>query len=152
VHRKSRLLSWIVAFKVVKAAVLTTIGVVVLVYARRDPVSLLWRLAMTLHLPSTSRMLDHALRIATGLTVRREMALGVTALGYAGLLTVEAAGLAMRRGWARWFTIIITASLLPVELYEIGRDPGRPLRWLTFIVNVAIVIYLYKRKDAFESS
>jgi uncharacterized membrane protein (DUF2068 family) len=149
-HRKSTLLSWIVAFKVVKCALLTALGVVIFRYSRRDPVSVLWHVAMAIHLPVTSRLFDRALRIATGLTVRRQIALGLTAFGYAALLGTEAVGLTLRRAWARWFTITITASLLPFEMYEIWRDPFGPIRWLTFVVNIAIVIYLYRRKEVFE--
>lgn len=149
-HQKSTMLSWIVAFKVVKAGLLTALGIVIFRYAGRDPVNLLWRLAMAIHLPSTSHLFERGLILATGLTMRRRMALGLTAFGYASLLGVEAIGLAMRRAWARWLTIGITGSFLPLELYEIGRDPAGPIRWLTFLVNVGIVIYLYRRKEAFE--
>jgi uncharacterized membrane protein (DUF2068 family) len=149
-HAPSRLLPWIIALKVLKAMTLTSLGVVLLVYARRDPVGLLINAAMAIHLPVTSHIFNRALAIATGLTIGRQIALAMTAFGYAGLLSAEAVGLTLRRAWARWFTIGVTASLLPIELYEIARRPGEPVRFITFVVNVAIVIYLYRRKDAFE--
>jgi hypothetical protein len=94
-HQKSTLLSWIVAFKVLKSALLAALGVLIFRYSRRDPVSVLWQVAMAIHLPVTSRMFDRALRIATGLTVRRQIALGLTAFGYAALLGTEAVGLSL---------------------------------------------------------
>jgi uncharacterized membrane protein (DUF2068 family) len=149
-HQKSFLLSWIVALKFVKSALLAALGIVLLAYVREDPVNLLMQIAMNLHLPVTSRLFDRAYVFATGLTMRREVALAVTALVYSVVFGVEGTGLSMRRSWARWLTIGITASLLPFEIYEIAQRPGSPLRIATFVVNVAIVVYLYKRKEAFE--
>ena len=151
-HRASWLLSWIVAFKVVKVALLATLGVLLLSYAHQDPVGVLITVAMAVHLPATSRLFIRALSLAMGLTVRREMALALTAFGYAALLGTEAVGLALRRAWARWFTIGVTGSLLPIEVYEIARRPEGPVRILTFLVNIAIVVYLYRRKEIFEAA
>jgi uncharacterized membrane protein (DUF2068 family) len=55
----------------------------------------------------------------------------------------------LRKPWARWFTIIASSSLIPLELYEIARAI-RPLRVLVLLANLAIVVYLLRRKDAFD--
>lgn len=149
-HQKSALLSWIVGLKVVKSLSLAALGIFLLGYLHRDPVELVVELANAVNLPSTSRVFTHAVALAMGLTVRKQIALASTAFGYSLLLAIEAVGLTRRLAWARWFTIGITASLLPFEIYEILHRPGEPLRIATFIINVGIVIYLYKRKDAFE--
>jgi uncharacterized membrane protein (DUF2068 family) len=149
-HERSALVSWIVAFKVIKAVVLAALGLFLLGYLHRDPVQVVIGLANTVNLSSTSTFFYHAIAFAMHLTTRKQIGLALTAFGYSALLSVEAVGLARRRGWARWFTIGITASLLPIELYEIARQPGEPIRLVTFVVNAAIVIYLYKRKEAFE--
>ncbi len=149
-HQKSTLLSWIVFLKVVKSLSLAALAIVLLGFLHRDPVELVVNLANAVNLPSTSTVFTHAVSLAMGLTVRKEIALAATAFGYSVLLAIEAVGLARRLAWARWFTIGITASLLPFEVYEIVHRPGEPLRMGTFVLNVAIVIYLYKRKDVFE--
>jgi uncharacterized membrane protein (DUF2068 family) len=149
-HQKSWVLSWIVAFKVVKVVALLTAGALLLRYAHRDPVSVLVDLATAVHVPLTSRLFAQALEVAMSLTPGRQIAVASTAFGYAGLLATEAVGLTLRRGWARWFTIAITASFLPIEILEIARRPGSLLRILTFVVNIAIVIFLYRRKEDFE--
>jgi len=149
-HQKSILLSWIVFFKVLKSLTLAALGAFLLGYLHHDPVTLVVRAANALDLPSTSRLFTHAMSLAMGLTVAKQIALALTSFGYSALLGTEAVGLARRRAWARWFTIGVTASLLPFELYEIALRPGEPVRILTFIVNVAILIYIYYRKEAFE--
>jgi uncharacterized membrane protein (DUF2068 family) len=125
--RGSAVLPWIVAFKAFKTATLTTVGVVLLATRQADPVDLVMRLAMTVHLPLTSALFDRALRFAMGLTPSRHVALAVTAFGYAALMGTEGVGLYLRRPWARWFTIAATSSLIPIEVYEIIRAPHAAL-------------------------
>jgi uncharacterized membrane protein (DUF2068 family) len=139
----------IIGFKAFKATTLTVVGVALLVTRHRDPVDLVLRLALAVHLPLTSALLDKALTFALGLSVGRQIALGVTALGYAVLMGSEGIALYLRRPWARWFTIGATSSLIPIELYEIVREP-RPLRILILLVNLAVVVYLYRREELFE--
>jgi uncharacterized membrane protein (DUF2068 family) len=149
-HQRSWLLSWIVFLKFVKSASLVAIGTFLLESLHRDPVEVVVALANRIDLPATSSIFTHAVTLAMGLTVGKEVALACTSFTYAALLGVEGVGLAMRRHWARWFTIGVTGSLLPFELYEIAMRPTSPLRYLTFVVNVGIVVYLYKKKEAFE--
>jgi uncharacterized membrane protein (DUF2068 family) len=149
-HEKSTFLSWVVAFKIFKSVLLSALGVFLLGYLHRDPVQTVVKLASTVNLSSTSTMFYRAMSFAMHLTTGRQIALAITSFCYAVLLGTEAVGLWLRRSWARWFTIGVTASLLPFELYEIVRRPGEPIRIGTFIINVAVLIYLFKRKEAFE--
>ena len=142
-------LPWIIAFKAFKAAALTLVGVVLLVTRRGNPVDLVVRFAFAVHLPITSALFDRALAFALHLTVGKQSALGITALGYAVLMGAEGIALHRRKPWARWFTIVATSSLVPLELYEIVRQP-RPLRIVILLVNLAVVVYLYQRKELFK--
>ena len=63
--------------------------------------------------------------------------MAITALGYAALMGIEGVALYQRKPWARWFTIIATSSLIPIEV---------------LLANIAIVIYLMRRKDLFETN
>ncbi|PYQ82765.1 MAG: hypothetical protein DMG01_00320, partial [Acidobacteria bacterium] len=56
-----------------------------------------------------------ALRLGARLTITRQTALAITALGYAALMGIEGVALYQRKPWARWFTIIATSSLIPIE-------------------------------------
>jgi uncharacterized membrane protein (DUF2068 family) len=144
--RRSGLLPWIIAFKAVKAVTLTALGIALLTTRHSDPVDLLVRLALAVHLPLTSRLLDRVLASLANLTITRQTALGLTAFGYAALMGSEGIALYLRKPWARWFTIIATSSLIPVEVYEIVRRPHLP-RILVLVANVAIVVYLWRRDD-----
>src|SRR5580765_7913309 len=122
--RASRgLLPWIVAFKAFKTLALTALGVILLAARHADAVYVLTRVALAVHLPLTSSVFERALRFAVDLTVRKEEALAITAFGYAALMGTEGVGLYFRKRWARWFTLIATSSLVPIEIYEIVREP-----------------------------
>ena len=46
--------------------------------------------------------------------------------------------------WGEYFTIIITGSFIPMELYELAHCPG-VLRFTITAINVAAVVYLVIR-------
>jgi uncharacterized membrane protein (DUF2068 family) len=83
--------------------------------------------------------------IANGLlrlNVQTLVALAFGAGIYATVFFVEAAGLLLNKLWAEWMVVVSTSLLIPLEITEIVRHPGRVLVPLTFAVNVAILIYL----------
>ena len=147
--RSASLLPWIVAFKAFKAILLTALGLVALSTIHRDPVDLVVQIATAVHLPVTSRLFDRAVTPALRATPKNEVAVAATAFGYAFVLGMEGIGLYLRRSWARWFTIGTTSSLIPLEVYEIVREP-RLLRVLVLLLNAVVVVYLWRRKEVFE--
>ncbi len=79
----------------------------------------------------------------SGLSESRIHALRVVTLTYAAVFAVEGIGLWMRRRWAEWLTTIITASLIPFELWELVYRPNIG-KAVVLTANVAIVAYLYR--------
>jgi uncharacterized membrane protein (DUF2068 family) len=69
-------------------------------------------------------------------------------LAYAAVEGIEAVGLWYQRRWAEYLTFLVTASLLPLEVYEIATRLS-PLKILAFIINVAVVAYLLYAKRLF---
>jgi uncharacterized membrane protein (DUF2068 family) len=147
--RAASLVSWIVAFKAFKTTTLAAAGVALLATRQADPADLLIQLALAVHLPLSSELFSRVLMYATELTVGKRTALALTALGYAALMGTEGVGLYLRKPWARWLTIAATGSLIPIEIYEIVRNTHL-VRIIVLAVNVAVVVYLYRRKEAFE--
>ena len=62
-------------------------------------------------------------------------------LTYAAVFAVEGIGLWMQRRWAEWLTVIITASLIPLELWELIHRPSLGAA-LVLLANCLIVGYL----------
>lgn len=93
---------------------------------------------------SGQHLVRKAVTFLTGLSRGKIGALGLGALFYAALFMTEGIGLWRERRWAEYLTVIATGSLIPFEIWEIAHRPT-PLRFATFAVNVAVVIYLVVR-------
>jgi uncharacterized membrane protein (DUF2068 family) len=74
--------------------------------------------------------------------------LGAVLLLYAAVEGIEAVGLWYQRRWAEYLTFLVTASLLPLEIYEIA-NRATTFKVLALLVNVAVVIYLLRAKRLF---
>jgi uncharacterized membrane protein (DUF2068 family) len=82
--------------------------------------------------------------VQTGTLVK----IGLVIAAYAALEGAEAVGLWFQRRWAEYLTFIATTALLPVEIYELSHKLS-PLKIITFLLNVAVVIYLLLAKRLF---
>ena len=69
-------------------------------------------------------------------------------LAYALVEGIEAIGLWYQRRWAEYLTFLVTASLLPLEIYELTNRLS-PFKILAFVINVAVVAYLLFAKRLF---
>ena len=72
----------------------------------------------------------------------------IAAIAYALLEGIEGVGLAMRRRWAEYLTVIATALLIPYELYEVIRHVTL-FKAGALLLNLAVVGYLAYRKRLF---
>jgi uncharacterized membrane protein (DUF2068 family) len=77
----------------------------------------------------------------SGLSPNRINALGFVTLAYAAIFTVEGIGLWMRKRWAEWLTVVVTSSLIPLEIWELAHRPGSG-KIAVLIANIVIVWYL----------
>jgi uncharacterized membrane protein (DUF2068 family) len=77
----------------------------------------------------------------SGLSDSRIHALRIVTLAYAAVFTVEGVGLWMQKRWAEWLTTIITASLIPLELWGLFDKPNVG-KAAVLVGNVVIVAYL----------
>jgi len=146
----STVLGWIVGVKAVESLVLVGLGTTLLVARGADLVDLLVRAAVVMHLPVTSALFNRLLETALHVTVRREVALAVAAWGCAGVMGTEGVSLYLRRPWARWLSIGETCSFIPIELYQIVRAPHGG-RAIVLVLNVAMVVWLWRRTEMFET-
>jgi uncharacterized membrane protein (DUF2068 family) len=78
----------------------------------------------------------------SGLSESRVHALRLLTLTYAAVFAVEGVGLWMQRRWAEWLTVVITASLIPLEFWELIHRPSFGAAGV-IAANMLIVGYLY---------
>lgn len=140
----NRVIRLIALFKFLKSAFLIAVGLGALHLLHRDVASIVERWVATSGLDPGNRYVDSALQKLANLTPDKLQKFGVGSFVYAGLFLTEGIGLWLVKRWAEWFSVIITSSLVPVEVYEIYRHPSW-VKCLVLILNIAVVGYLLYR-------
>jgi len=78
------------------------------------------------------------------LTAKQLKELSIGSFIYAAIVLTEGTGLALKKRWAEYFTIIITASFLPLEVYELAHRVT-PVKIAVMAINIAILAFLILR-------
>lgn len=138
---RGRGLRLIAAFKLLKALGLIAVGVGALRLLHKDVAAVVEHWVNMFQVDPHSRFINLLLSKLAILNDRRLKELSVGTFVYAAVFLVEGTGLAFRKRWAEYFTIITTSSLLPLEIYEIVRRV-RLGRCFALALNMAIVGYL----------
>jgi len=140
----TRLIRLIGLFKLFKAILLIAVGVGAFKLIHSDVTDIAWRIVTRLGLDPGGRYVGKLLLGAANLTPDKIRDVGVGSFVYAALFLTEGIGLSMAKRWAEWFSVIITSSLVPFEVYEIYRHPTA-LKVVALLVNIAVVAYLIYR-------
>ena len=134
----------IALFKLVKGLLLLAVGVGAVKLLHRDVAETLSNWVDFLRVDPDNRFIHGILTRVTNLTPGQLKAASVGTFIYAGLLLTEGIGLLLRKRWAEYFTIITTAGLIPLELYELAKHITAA-KIAILIINIAIVVYLVVR-------
>jgi len=138
---KLSLLRLIAIFKFFKAVSLIALGVGAFKLVHKDVGGLLEHAVEALRLEPGHHFVEVALAKASNLSPEQIKKLGLGSFLYAGLFFTEGIGLWLRKRWGEWLTVIITGSLIPIEIYETYWHPSW-VKAVVLAVNVAIVLYL----------
>ena len=131
----------IAIFKLFKGVLLLVVGVGALSLLHKDVSEVVEHWTHLLQLNMQNRWIQN-LVIKLGLVDRRELGLiAGTTFFYSALLLTEGVGLLFEKVWAEYLTFIITASFIPIEVYELTRRLTVP-RIVILAVNVLIAAYL----------
>ncbi len=131
----------IAVLKIIKGVLLFLVGVGALTLINRDATAVARYWAHVFQLDVHSRFIQRWL-VAVGVVRRRDVKLIVTtSFAYSGLLLTEGTGLLMEKVWAEYMTIFITASFIPIEVYELVRRTT-VTRGCLLAVNILVVVYL----------
>lgn len=94
------------------------------------------------------RLLSSVLHGFGNVSTRTVVLVGIGALLFGALELTEAVGLARRRRWAEYLTVIAGCIGIPFEIMEVVHRQT-PIRIGILAINVAIVIYLAWQKHLF---
>jgi uncharacterized membrane protein (DUF2068 family) len=143
--QRSGLVLAIGLFKLAKAALLFVLAGLTILAVRRTPLGLIdpWIDALRID-PD-----NHFFRVAVARVVRlsnERMALYAAGSVFYGIVfLVEGVGLTLRRRWAEWLTVVVTASFVPLEAYELARR-FTVARVVLIVLNLGILAYLLVRR------
>ena len=140
-HKKQRGLMAIAALKFVNGFGLLAIGLGALHYLHGDIEKDVAHWMDLLRADPHNRYLLWLLEKLSNVDDRRLRQLSVGTFFYSALFLLEGTGLAMAKRWAEYLTIITTASLMPLEMYEIYVRTTWP-RVVVLLVNIVVVAYL----------
>jgi uncharacterized membrane protein (DUF2068 family) len=131
----------IAAFKLLKGLALLALGIGALKLLHKDVAAEIAQWIDVLRVDPHNHYIQLLLDKLGMVDDRKLKALSVGTFFYSALFLTEGIGLALRKRWAEYLTIISTASLLPLEIYEIVKRASVP-RIVVLIANIAIVVYL----------
>ena len=128
-------------FKLAKAIFFFGVGVGAIHLLHKDLEDEIMRLALKLRLDPESRFVSLLLDKVDLIDAHRLRQISVATFGYSALALTEGVGLLLEKVWAEYLTVILTASFLPWELYELARR----LDWFhlsLLLINLAVLGYL----------
>jgi uncharacterized membrane protein (DUF2068 family) len=142
-QRSDTILRLIALFKLAKALALITIGIVALRTAgieRHD----LERWAAMLRVDPSNTHIHRLIARLGGMSTRHLEELGAGTFIYAAVFLVEGTGLMLRKRWGELFSVIVTTSFIPFEIYELVHHVSI-VKVVAIAINVAVVVYLIVR-------
>ena len=128
-------------FKLIKALVLVVLGIGVFKLVHHDILEVLSRWVGMVHVDPDNKYFQQVVTKLWSVDDRKLEEVGAGTFFYAGLFLTEGLGLVLRKTWAEYFTIIVTGSFLPVEVYLMTQHLTAA-RVLATLVNIGIVWYL----------
>jgi uncharacterized membrane protein (DUF2068 family) len=134
----------IALFKLVKAGLLIIVAIGVLKLLHRDVAQVIEHWINLLQVDPDNRYVQNILRKFWFVDDRKLKEVSVGTFCYAALFLIEGTGLFLGKRWAEYFTIVVTASFLPFEIYEMVHEPS-VVKAAVISINSAIVVYLAVR-------
>ena len=134
----------IALFKLFKGLLLVAVGIGALRLVHRDVAVTVEHWVNILRVDPENRYIHRLLARVFQVSPHQLRELSIGTFAYAGLFLTEGTGLLLRKRWAEYLTIISTAGLIPIEVYEMTKH-FTVLKAGVLIVNIAIVIYLVIR-------
>ena len=141
---KDRWITLIGLLKLLKGVLLFASGIGLLKLLHRDVADVLMQWINTLHFDPDNRHIQQVLVKVSIFDERKLEELSIGSFFYAGLLLTEGSGLLLGKRWAKYFSIILTGSFIPLEIWELVRHFS-VMKCVVIVLNAAIVWYLVVR-------
>jgi uncharacterized membrane protein (DUF2068 family) len=131
----------IAAFKLLKGLALLALGIGALHLLHKDVAAIVERWINMFQVDPHSHYMQLLLAKLSILDDKRLKELSVGTFVYSAIFLTEGIGLALAKRWAEYLTIVSTASLLPMELYELAKHASVG-KVFALVINLVVVAYL----------
>jgi uncharacterized membrane protein (DUF2068 family) len=138
---KPRGLLLIAAFKLFKGLALLAVGIGALKLLHKDVAAEAERWIEMLRVDPHNHYIHRVLEKLPLLDARKLIELSVGTFFYSALFLTEGIGLALRKRWAEYFTIVSTSLFIPLEIYELAKHASFA-KGILLLGNAGIVAYL----------
>ena len=138
---RGRGLRLIAVFKLLKGLALLALGIGALKLLHKDVAAVVEHWINIFQVDPHSHYIQLLLAKLSIVDDRRLKELSVGTFIYSAIFLAEGVGLALGRRWAEYLTIVTTASLLPLEVYELVKHVGIG-KGVALVINLAVVAYL----------
>lgn len=135
---------WVIAIgalKMIEALLCILLGIGAIKLLHKDLVDVATRIITALRLDPEGRFVNLFLDKIALISPHQLKQISVGIFFYAGLHTLEGIGLVLRKKWAEYVTLILTASFLPWEFFELIRH-FTPIKVVLTLINVVVVMFL----------
>jgi uncharacterized membrane protein (DUF2068 family) len=139
--KRNRWLELIALYKLLQAALLISVGVGALKLLHKDVAELLTNLVNTLQMNTEGRIVRFLLEKSELVDDHLLKRISLFLFIYAALGLIEGIGLMLEKVWAEYFTAFLTASFLPLEIFELTHRVT-PIRIGLLVLNLAVLAYL----------
>lgn len=123
---------------------LVAIGFGALRFLHRDLATSIQKWFQYWHVDPDSHFFRTVIGKATGIKSNKIALASVGSFFYATLFLIEGIGLLMLKRWAEIFTVIVTASFIPLEVYHLVKHFSA-MKIVVILINAAIVVFLVWR-------
>jgi uncharacterized membrane protein (DUF2068 family) len=147
----SRGLRVIAAFKLLKGLALVALGIGALRLLHQNVAAVVEHWINIFQVDPHSHYMQLLLAKLSIVDDRRLKQLSVGTFIYAAIFLTEGVGLALGKRWAEYLTIVSTASLLPLELFELARHAGVG-KVVALVINLVVVAYLVRELRRYPKS
>jgi uncharacterized membrane protein (DUF2068 family) len=137
-----RYLVFIGIFKLVKGTLLLCVAVGFLGLLHKDVQDVATTWIERLHFDPDNSHIGGLLEKCGLITDKQITLASALSAFYAALFLTEGVGLLLKKKWAKYFTIIVTGSLIPLEVYEVIRH-FHLVRTVVLLINIGIVWFLF---------
>lgn len=133
----------IAAFKLGQALLFIAVGVGALRLLHKDLGDILLRFAYHLRFNPESRFVNFVLDRASIVNDKLLRRFSIALFAYASLGIAEGIGLYLEKAWGEYLTLLITASFLPWEIFEVVHKLNL-MRATLLVLNLLVFFYLLK--------